>query len=356
MECVKMFAQTDDANPPITGCLPRSGELAWHMPKSFSGPIGMPATARGMQLFVEAPGESVSDLTGVVQLLDPMNNTLYSPPASVAEYYALPVRYQGAEGSSTMLVSNAPALVTLGYGVYTFQAAAQNPMNQLLAFTVTARFKLADAQPTSGSIPLHVFVTDLSGAACSGFNAAAAPSKLGGFEQTLQSIYQAAGLSVGPIVYFDSTAPSMITVPDSGAMPELDALLKQATNGDAPNVLEMTLVKSISSTGGAFEVLGVSGGVPASTGIPGTVHSGVAVSLSALCEGGQNALAITAGHELGHSMGLFHNVEQSGATDAITDDDTDGINNLMYWLEGSPTQMHLSPQQAEVILANPAVQ
>jgi hypothetical protein len=81
----------------------------------------------------------------------------------------------------------------------------------------------------------------------------------------------------------------------------------------------------------------------------------VAISLNALCEGGQNAFAITAAHELGHSMGLFHNVEQSGATDSITDDDTDGTNNLMYWLEQSPTQTHLSPQQGQVLLGNPAV-
>jgi hypothetical protein len=215
------------------------------------------------------------------------------------------------------------------------------------------RIKLGDAPPTAGTIPLHVFVTDLSGG-CQSFTAANAAQHLAGFLAEFKQIYQQANLTIDPVQFFDSNAANTFTQPTMGMNLELDALLKQATAGDTPDVLELVLVKKISGGMPGFEVLGVAGGIPGSTGIPGTVHSGATASLANLCMDPSGAmLAETSAHELGHSMGLWHNYEQDGTTDPLTDTRADKQSNLMYWEETSGR--HLTPQQTQVILANPAV-
>ena len=120
--------------------------------------------------------------------------------------------------------------------------------------------------------------------------------------------------------------------------------------------LELVILRSITNSGGqAFEVLGVAGGIPAINGIPGTVHSGATVSISSLCmDGTQKQFAFTAAHELGHTLGLYHSTEQNGTKDQMTDNDSDGSSNLMYWSEAS-AQGKLSPQQQAVMLVNPVV-
>jgi hypothetical protein len=261
------------------------------------------------------------------------------------------------EGASTVLVSNAPARVAMpiASGLYLFGTFAATAQKATTSLNTLVRIKLGEAPPTQGTIPLHVFITDLAGGCAIPFGAASARAALGNFENVLKSIFAQSGLTIGPIAYADSGAASSISVPTGAAAPELDALLKQATTGDTPDALELVIVRQIANaTDPNFEILGIAGGIPGSPGIPGTVHSGAAVSLSTLCADSSGKLfAITAAHELGHTLGLFHSVEQDGHVDPITDNDSDGPGNLMYWEENSG--MHLSPQQGQVLLANPEV-
>lgn len=101
--------------------------------------------------------------------------------------------------------------------------------------------------------------------------------------------------------------------------------------------------------------LGNSAGIPGSQGLKGS-HNGVLISLEAHVTGGQLDLQLlgeTAGHEMGHFLGLFHPTEQYGLLFDPIDDtpecakntyDTNGSgkvsadeceqnggNNLMFW-------------------------
>jgi hypothetical protein len=164
-----------------------------------------------------------------------------------------------------------------------------------------------------------------------------------------------------------------------------------SSKGMQGSSLNLFLVRKLESSaipGG--EVLGMAGGIPGPPGIHGTVHSGVALSMEMACyeDYGYNP-AHTMAHEMGHYLGLSHNLEQEtvpgmgsggkvicpcpcgpnmsclaqGSTawcrgmDPIPDTDT-SANNLMFWLAES-TQMfegnQLTPGQIRVILDNPLV-
>ena len=351
LACQGMFAILDDGAPKYRGCLPKSGVLDFDMGASPTV-LGVPENAVSFALFTEAKNEDLNMYAGVLDIVDPMQNTIFSANQN---FYVNPLRYQPSEGASMVIVSNSPLVKMQPFGVYGFDAFSETRTGVIGPYTVRAKVKLADSPIVqAGKIALHVFITNLAGG-CKTFNASTAPTVLAGFEQEMRTIFAQAQITIDEIKYFDSIAPSTFTESNSGPSPQLDMLLKQATAVDTPQALELVIVKRIDSSGGGnFEVLGVAGGIPGSSGIPGTVHSGATASLTSLCTGGQKEFALTAAHELAHTLGLFHSVEQNGKTDQMTDDRTDGPTNLMYWEEGS-TQAKLSPQQCTAILQNPVV-
>ncbi len=355
--CVDMIAQVDIGAPQMKGCLMRAGTLTWNLGPLGSGPVGLPSSAVGFNIFVEASADNPAYFAGIADLEDPTGRSLYSPPQTQADFLGLPIRYMPSEGASMVLVSNAPNRVSLIPGLYSFSTFAQNQMGQTINFSTRVRIKLASAAPTGGTIPLHVFVTNLAGG-CEVFDAASAPQnfRIQQWEAKVKSLFAQIGLTVGPITYANTAAPNTFT--DSGTIPnpQLDNELKTATLGDTPDALEVVIVKRIDTGNQNFEVLGVAGGIPGSTGIPGTIHSGAAVSLSSLCNMGPDSFAVTAAHELGHTLGLYHSQEQDGSTDPLADTKANPTGNLMYWLEGNNNNLVLTPQQGQVILANPAVQ
>jgi hypothetical protein len=350
--CYAMFAQLTDAMPPITGCLPRRGLLDYSLGVNGPGVVGVPENAISLSLWTVAKGQDLSYFAGISDITDPDGNQLYSV---TAQFLDNTLRYQFAEGASMMQVSNSPLVKLHANGVYNFDPLAETQQGKTTDFETRAIVKLYEAPlQQAGKIALHVFITDLTGA-CRRFDATSAPSVLGMFETRLRTIFQQAQITIDEIKYFDSTAPNTFTQSMTGVSPGLDAILQQATAGDTPNTLELVVLRSIGGGTADFEVLGTAGGIPGAAGIPGTVHSGAVVSVSALCnDPTQRELALTAGHELGHVLGLFHSVEQDGTKDQMTDNDSDGTANLMYWSEGS-VQGHLSGQQIAVWLANPVV-
>ncbi len=356
MSCAEMYAQVDDPDfPSMRGCILKTGTLTYSLGSGGRGPVGFPSTTQGFNIWVESQSDNITYYAGLTDLEDPMTNSLYSTPQTVNDFLNLPIRYQPTEGATMTLVSNAPNRYTVVGGVYNFGTFAQSDKGVQTAYNTTVRIKLGDAFPTSGSIPLHVFVTPLSGACTQGFNAAGAHNRLSIAEARLIQLFAQVNLNVGPVVYMDApNSPNSITLAASGVNTQLDSLLEGATSTDVPDVLEMTIIKRIDSpNGNGLEVLGISGGIPAATGLPGTVHSGVAVALDSLCMG-QDTFALTAAHELSHSMGLFHSLEADGTTtDPLTDTKQNPMSNLMYWEEGSG--VNLTAQQGHVFLSNPAV-
>jgi hypothetical protein len=353
--CAKMVALLDNGKTPeFQACLPSKATLQI---QSTDGNLVVPSTARAMALYTTLSSFDFNTIVGFASLTSPSGKQLYTPPMKpneVAQYYALPVRYQPAETDSTMLLPNSP-LVMMETGLWTFTTGATAP-----AFlTTTAYLRLGDPPPTTGTAPLNIYFTDLS-SACNALTVEKAQSgALDGMVTEIKSIFQQAGVSFSAVNFVaapDGTPNTLRSElgPTATLYPDLDNVLRAATNGGKTSVgFDVVLVKSITDGGGlANGILGIAGGIPSSP-ILGSPHSGVAVSVQTLCSLGMTTFGSTSAHELGHSVGLYHSVEMDNHTDPLPDTGTEKT-NVMYWEENTGTI--LSPQQGQVIRNDPKVQ
>ena len=354
--CATMYAQLDYGAPTVTACLPKTGSITYDLGDQGGGSIGVPSTAQSFSVFVEARNQDLNYYAGVAQLDDPRGNTIYRP---ARDYRDMPIRYIPSPGTSMMLVSNSPVEAPFRTGLYNLMTFVQTPQGQASPSRTRVRIKLGDGPQKSGHLPLQIFFTNLAGSCAPTLKAGAAKAQLAQFEQQIRTIFAQASLTLDAIEYYDVPSVPSTFYHDGRDDDELANVLKKGTAGGKPDALQVVIVKRITGgQGGNFEVLGVAGGIPASLGIPGTPHSGATVSLSSLCgdprDRTQRVFSSTVAHELGHTLGLFHNVEQDRSEDNLGDNDGDGERNLMYWVEQSSVN-RLTPQQAQVILANPAV-
>jgi hypothetical protein len=367
--CVEMCATTQDCHgssltcaasgvtldsgdfAPLRGCLPSTGTLSFDLPSGEAIPV--PGHAKAMAIFVKEPMFDMSQLVGVTELLDPDGNAIYTQPTSEAEFYALDVRYLPDNASSTMLVPNSPR-VSLRAGPYAPSVAASTAFR-----TVNTRiFMKLSSQPLStGRASLNFYLTDLSsnctGSALTTSNAA---SRLSTAVSRIKSIFAGASIDIPEVTFRSANgASNVVHVNTNGGTEtgELEAVLKTATSNQPNTVgMDVVLVRSIlNPQNRQVGILGIAGGIPSSP-ILGTPHSGAIVSIDTLCALGQSGFAETTSHEIGHTLGLFHNVESSGQTDPL-DDTTDSGQNLMYWEERGG--FAISAQQAQVMRNDPKV-
>lgn len=353
MSCNQMVAPlANGATPAYQGCLPTSGTIV--VPADDFSAVPVPSSAQSFSVYTRLDPFNFNEVVGVLSLSDPSGQMVYTQPASVDAFYALPVRYQPAESASTMLVPNSPQ-VKMAEGAWPITVGASRVTD---LFHTTIYFKLAPGPITSGTVDLNFYLTDLSGS-CLPLTVQTAAGQLTQVVNELKQIYGQVNVNLGDVTFHDANgAANTVRIQEQTSQPmypDLDDVLQAATaNQPTTPGMDVVLLRSISSQGAAGQILGVAGGIPGSP-VLGTPHSGAVVSIAAYCGGGQDLLAATIAHEVGHTLGLFHSQEQDGHTDPLTDTHADGQDNLMYWLEGDTTNHHLSLQQGQVLRDDPKV-
>lgn len=227
----------------------------------------------------------------------------------------------------------------------------------------TVRIKRAPsgAVASNWSLHLRVFFVGLA----SGPTAATAASntRLRSVIAGLTASYAAAGVGVVIDGYADVTGAdaSRFSVIDS--QDELRQLFATGSASSRGDVLNLFLVRGISSTAGLENAIGIAGDINGPAGVHGTVNSGVVASWDSTLGGGRDFLPLVIAHECGHYLGLWHTRERLdpcttpaqtncapwGAVDAIGDTPTDptaSTRYLMHWQAGGTI---ISPGQNYVM-------
>jgi hypothetical protein len=336
---------------PLRGCLPATGTLAFDLPGGEH--IPMPGHARSMAIFVKEPNFDMSQLVGLTELLDPTGAAIYSQPSTEDQFYALDIRYIPDNASSTMLVPNSPA-ITLAPGPYLPTAAASSFGRRV---ETRVYLKLSTQSLSTGRAPLNFYLTDLS-SNCSGsaLTVSNGANRLSNTISRIKTIFAGASIDIPDVTFRGANgALTVVRAATTGGQDpgDLEAVLKTATSNQPTTVgMDVTIVRSITDPqGNQVGILGIAGGIPSSP-ILGTPHSGAIVSMDTLCLLGASGFAETTAHEIGHTLGLFHNVESSGRVDPLPD--TSGSRqNLMYWEENGGYA--ISAQQGQVMRNDPKV-
>lgn len=242
--------------------------------------------------------------------------------------------------------------IPVSNGTYGFEIASTSPAAEVILV------RRRGAQPTSGTVDVNFF--DIQG---SGLDRAALQEAANLFAQ----VFAEAGIRMGTLTLITVTgADDLLSVPGSteagSPLRQVPVLSNLASNPAACNVFFVRELTADDST-----LFGISLGIPAALTIPGTISSGVVVSVSAHQTAGgfdTRNFGQTITHETGHSLGLRHTTESNGSThDPISDTPEcagsptsaetcpDG-RNFMFW---SGLDFGVSRGQAYVMLRSPVV-
>ncbi len=213
--------------------------------------------------------------------------------------------------------------------------------------------KMADADPTSGTLDVNFHFTGAGG-----FTAASAQDdpEFQAAIEGLRGLYEQVGIEIGVVTYTDVSDEFLVI--ESVDSPTSDIHQLFALSADQPrNALNVFFVEElISSFGAGFgTILGISGGVPGPS-TAGTFRSGVAISLKTP-DNIDVPMFQVLGHEMGHHLGLFHTSEiDFGFGPRIHDpieDTAEDDESLLMFNSGAGTV--LTTEQGRIMRLNPWV-
>ena len=273
-------------------------------------------------------------------------------------------RIASSQGAHGALVPNNPS-VTMSPGAWSLQIAAfdvvmgeffEPPTVTPVADSAEVTIVLKDApDPPKGWLDLNLFFTGAGG-----LDATNAPDDPRIVEAIadIEALYDQVGIGLGELRYADLDPQFQVIESLSGPDSDFERAAS-ATAGAQPGI-NLIFVRDIidgsSPLGGFGVILGVSGGIPGPIGVQGSARSAVFVDVELDDAAAGSSLGVTAAHEMGHYLGLFHSSEMPfvGIHDPLPDTPDNDAQNLMYF-EGSATDGILTPQQGAVMRANPWV-
>ena len=231
-------------------------------------------------------------------------------------------------------------------------------------------YSLSESTP-GNTIDMNIYLVGVSGIdAASAAADADMTAMLGAFD----SIFQAAGVSIGTVRFFDASNETEQAYSVIRSEVDIEALvltsaLPGPTYDDAVSI-NVFFTRAF-ALGGA---IGISTGIPGPAALHGTRNSGVVFTSEFLGQtfeegtgdvvDGNQYTGIVLAHEVGHYIGLFHTTEQGGrGQDPLNDtpfcpanDFNAGncadLGNLMFPF-ASVTHTEVTPDQSWVIQVNP---
>jgi hypothetical protein len=295
--------------PTYKGCLPLEGTSSYPLGTfPLTAPVmgfDVPPGTASYTLTIQTAG--LSDYVAISYVKDPKGNTVSEVKGS-CEYFGTPSRYVPDYQVSSVYVPNGSS-VSVTPGIHSY--AISGSQGSSAQATMTLQLKLGEAD--KGTLNLNWVFLNLAGTCVPGptLNASTAPGHtwFNRMRNDLYAILKTANLKVGKQTFRDLNNPALDTIDLSSNTNQLNQLFatSKGTTGRAINVY---FVKGLQTSSMGGVVLGIAGDIPGPPAIHGTGNSGVAMSMQAVCyeKYGYNP-AHTLTHELGHFLGLFHNIE-----------------------------------------------
>lgn len=291
------------------GCLPRAGSVEYTLGTFTDGQLhgfDVPSTAQSFILVTEVA--DALEIPVVAQLLDPNQQVVFQN-ADQCEYYSQPNRYLYAEQISSAMVPNT-STVKIVPGIYSYSLTSTKP-----GIPITVKLITTTGKKNAGKIDINWVFLNLADTCIPGgrldAGTAATHAWFGKLRGELAAILKKANLTIGHQTYRNLNKPALDIITMSSQSNELGELFA-TTKGITGRSLNVFFVRDIKVSGAGPNgvILGISGGIPGPIGIHGTRHSGLAMSMQTACfEQYGYSPAHTMAHEIGHYLGLFHNME-----------------------------------------------
>lgn len=207
--------------------------------------------------------------------------------------------------------------------------------------------RTTDGEFHSGELDMHVWIPDGLRVHDPGplhdVSAATAkddPSIAKRVDVFYEDLAQLFGIERGKVT-FHAIDRSFLAATSGDARAEIT---KQA-KGDGSPALHVVLTNEL-AYGEGDTILGYSGGIPGSAVASGTARSSIVIALYE--DGTATNDALTILHEMGHFVGLMHDIDYDGTLDLLADTPTKAVNNLMA-PDGPMGAAVVSPSQVRIV-------
>ncbi len=330
------------------GCMPSAGVLAVELRVEDDGTVRVPVPTHALSMTLVTEVSDPNLVVGIGKLVSPSGMSLWElPSGELASTTEQSIRYAPTtETSSVLLPSSSGA--PLEPGVY--RATVSAWQGNLPVARPTPRVRAIYRLGIEGrALDVNFHFMDLAGHACLGDNelsAARAADKSSGWQTALLPAWRAAflpaGLALGTLTYNDEIGRPEL---DSVRPDEMGKLFALGQPGRP--ALDVYLVRSIYPLG----VLAATGGTPGPIAHD-TSHSGVVVSVDALCLLGWDDVGRLAARAAARYLGLHEAVDVHGRRDPLVSTG-DGSDNLLYFRLG--TDAELTEEQAKILRRSPVL-